>query len=43
MLGFDNGLISKFNLQSGADNGLFSTNKGSGLHTGEVTGLGIDA
>lgn len=50
VLGFQNGMISKFNMQSGIDRGLFTVEKGvssdsmtSGLHTGEVTGLGIDS
>jgi len=39
-------MITKFNLQSGIDKGLFKSEDGNGLrnlHTAEVTGLGIDA
>jgi U3 small nucleolar RNA-associated protein 21 len=40
VLGFENGLISKFLLQSGNDKGVF---KGESMHMGEVSGLGIDS
>lgn len=46
VLGYENGMITKFNLQSGAEKGLFKSEEGNGmrnLHSGEVTGLGIDA
>jgi hypothetical protein len=46
VLGFDQGMITKFNLQSGIDKGLFKSEDGNGLrnlHSAEVTGLGIDA
>lgn len=38
-------MITKFNLQSGLDKGLFKSEGKSGLldlHTAEITGLGID-
>jgi U3 small nucleolar RNA-associated protein 21 len=40
ILGYENGLISKFLLQSGNDKGLF---KGEKMHCGEVSGLGVDS
>ena len=46
VLGFESGIITKFNLQSGLDKGIFKSESGNGLrelHTAEVTGLGIDA
>ena len=46
VLGFESGIITKFNLQSGLDKGIFKSESGNGLrelHTSEVTGLGIDA
>ncbi len=45
VLGFLNGLISKFNMQSGKDRGVFTCEKEKGelLHSGEVTGLAIDS
>jgi U3 small nucleolar RNA-associated protein 21 len=42
ILGFENGQIQKFNMQSGADRGFFIS-KTSLIHTREVTGLGIDS
>jgi len=46
VLGYESGMITKFNLQSGNDNGLFMAEDGKGaasLHKGEITGLGIDS
>lgn len=46
VLGFQSGIITKFNLQSGIDKGIFKSENGNGLkdlHTAEVTGLGIDS
>jgi U3 small nucleolar RNA-associated protein 21 len=46
VLGFESGIITKFNLQSGIDKGIFKSENGSGLkdlHSAEVTGLGIDS
>jgi len=46
VLGYDNGMITKFYLQSGIDKGLFTSEEGNGmrnLHSAEVTGLGIDS
>lgn len=43
LVGYQNGLISKFNLQSGNDKGLFTCMKGQKVHRAEVTGLGIDS
>jgi U3 small nucleolar RNA-associated protein 21 len=44
-LGYSNGLIQKFNVQSGTDRGLFTGKEDSELtiHLKEVTGLGIDS
>jgi WD40 repeat protein len=43
VLGYETGVIQKFNLQSGNDRGLFSKlDETHSLHTKEVTGLGID-
>lgn len=39
-------MITKFNLQSGTDRGLFKSEDGNGmrnLHSSEVSGLGIDS
>ena len=38
ILGYENGLIQKFNMQSGLDKGLYSGQ----VHLKEVSGLGID-
>lgn len=46
VLGFQSGMLTKFNLQSGLDRGLFKSEEGNGmrnLHSAEVTGLGIDS
>ena len=47
VLGFANGIITKFNMQSGKERGVFALDAknpvGEAIHTGEVTGLGIDA
>jgi U3 small nucleolar RNA-associated protein 21 len=46
VLGYDNGMIAKFNMQSGTDKGIFKSEEGNGmrnLHSLEVTGLGIDS
>ena len=45
MLGYENGMIQKFNMQSGKDRGEFVsklTGKDSNVHTAEISGLGID-
>lgn len=46
VLGFTNGIITKFNMQSGKERGIFSLDAknplGASIHTSEVTGLGID-
>ena len=43
VLGYENGYIQKFNMQSGKDRGDFiSKIEGETLHQGEVTGLGVD-
>jgi len=44
-LGYENGKIQKFNLQSGSDSGIFAADDSDGshgIHQKEVTGLGID-
>ncbi len=45
VLGHQNGMITKFSLQSGTEKGLFTTETGVGgsLHSQEVSGLGIDS
>ena len=44
VLGYDNGLIQKFNMQSGKDRGNFiSKHTEDKEHTSEVSGLGIDS
>lgn len=45
VLGYINGMISKFNMQSGKDRGPFTCDreKGEHLHSSEVTGLAIDS
>ena len=43
VLGYQNGLISKFLLQSGNDKGVFRPETNTGFHTAEVSGLGIDS
>ena len=48
VLGFANGAITKFNMQSGKERGVFaleakSKSAGASLHTAEVTGLAVDA
>lgn len=45
VLGYENGVIQKFNMQSGKDRGEFVsklTGPDSELHKGEISGLGID-
>jgi U3 small nucleolar RNA-associated protein 21 len=41
VLGHQNGMIQKFNLQSGIDRGTFTAEEDT-IHTKEVTGLGLD-
>jgi WD40 repeat protein len=46
VLGYESGMITKFNLQSGIDRGLFKSESKDGfqdLHKGEITGLGVDS
>ena len=47
VLGFANGVVTKFNMQSGKERGVFTLDAknalGESIHTGEVTGLGIDS
>lgn len=44
VLGFANGTITKFNMQSGKERGVFGIDRrGMSLHTAEVTGLAVDA
>ena len=45
ILGYQNGAIQKFNLQSGIDRGTFTSgeHEKAPCHTKEITGLGIDA
>jgi len=47
VLGYESGMITKFNLQSGLDRGLFKSENGNegmlNLHKGEITGIGIDS
>ena len=47
VVGYENGKIMKFLMQSGKEKGLFtldpSNNIGETLHTGEITGLSIDS
>lgn len=47
VLGFANGLITKMNMQSGKERGVFSLDAknpvGESTHTNEVTGLGVDS
>lgn len=47
ILGFQNGVISKFSMQTGKDKGVFTVDmskfaSSGGPHTDEVTGLGLD-
>mmetsp|Transcript_16459 Transcript_16459/g.27936 ORF Transcript_16459/g.27936 Transcript_16459/m.27936 type:complete len:496 (+) Transcript_16459:1240-2727(+) len=42
VLGYENGQIQKFNLQSGNDRGLFRDPEGQAVHSKEVTGVGVD-
>ena len=42
MVGYENGQIQKFNLQSGNDRGVFFSEGEESKHTKEVTGLGVD-
>jgi len=47
VLGFANGMITKFNMQSGKERGVFKLDAGKNaigesIHTSEVTGLGVD-
>jgi len=48
VLGFANGLITKFNMQSGKERGVFSVDAksastGETIHSAEVTGLCVDS
>ena len=49
MLGYANGIITKFNMQSGKERGVFSLDAkktiglGEKLHSAEVTGLAVDS
>ena len=45
ILGYEDGLIQKFNLQSGTDRGIFIVAQDvqeARLHSNEVSGLGVD-
>ena len=42
VLGYQNGWIQKFNLQSGIDRGFFKVKAGDKAHQKEVSGLAID-
>ena len=47
VLGYCSGAITKFNMQSGKERGVFAldgkkTMSGQSLHTAEITGLGVD-
>jgi len=43
VLGYENGQIQKFNMQSGKDRGLFTCKtKNDSIHIVEITGIGLD-
>lgn len=43
VLGYESGYIQKFNMQSGKDRGSFFSKTSDKIHSGEITGLGIDS
>ena len=44
VLGFANGTMTKFNMQSGKERGVFGIDRsGMTLHTAEVTGIAVDS